>query len=782
MGSYYHSATPRSILTQFAEVGATSVEMHHLFWVTAAALLFASVSAFYPYNQRVPIKRVFIRRDSKYNVVTAAKPSQSDSAGVNQDGTDYTYFSSFTFGDGKQSFNMLVDSGASNTWVMGSDCKSDVCNAHNTFGTDDSSSLKVSDNTFGITYGTGSVEGVVGSDTVHFAGFNVPLSFGLGNNVSTEFLNYPMDGIVGLGRGDTTEPAINAPTFMDALKSAGAIKAKLYGLSLWRESDGGTNDGEISFGSADHSKYSGSLSYISIIDNPDGFWEIPIGDASVNGKSLGLSQRSALIDSGTSFILMPSDDAQKLHGQIPGSQQNGERYTLPCNWQGTVSLTLNGITYDISYKDIVYQSSNQCISNVVGRQTFGPDQWLVGDVFMKNVYTVFDFDGSRLGFGKKSASSEAPNGSPTTSKASLAAPAKTSAASGTLESSSSDPQTEAQQVNIESFSPSSASQIASLQSVEKSSATNFGPDSQASLQPNSATSNADTNLTGTLNDSPPSLLMFSDFGLSIPTLSPFNVEAAAFLSQSPLSSSNPVSIYTYKRRMFPIFASAEPMPSPDAPSGSAQLQGEQNVDKSISYYLTASGASVASSTSATTSRPTAHGSTSLASSTPATSTSFKSIASSTKSTTSSIASPTSTSRPRSSANHSTVKSAVSAYSKATPIHSESAVQSTTGMSSAPPSYGYGNPGNDNGFPDHVFGDFGNDFGSYDDDFGDHDEDDCDDEAKVEAAMGTPKPYPTGVSTITMADSTGSSNTLISATSSSIRLLTNPSSGPDTTTS
>ncbi|KAF2100546.1 acid protease, partial [Rhizodiscina lignyota] len=376
--------------------------MHQLFWSCTVALLLSPAAAFYPYTNRFPIHRVAVQRDNKYNVVSAAKPSQPDSAGVNEDGTDFTYFASMSFGEGKQSFNMLVDSGASNTWVMSSECTLDVCTAHNTFGTEDSSTLKVTGKAFGITYGTGSVEGVIGSDTAHFAGLSVPLTFGLGQNVSTEFMSYPMDGIVGLGRGDSTEPAIDAPTFMDALKSSGAIKTKLYGLNLWRASDGGTNNGEITFGFPDSSKYSGSLSYVTTMTNSDGFWEIPIGEASVNGKSLGISQRSALIDSGTSFILMPSDDAQKLHSQIQGSYQDGERYSIPCDWKGTVSITFNGVTYDISYKDVVYTSTNdQCISNIVGRQTFGPTQWLVGDVFLKNVYSVFDFDGNRMGFGKK---------------------------------------------------------------------------------------------------------------------------------------------------------------------------------------------------------------------------------------------------------------------------------------------------------------------------------------------------------------------------------------------
>jgi hypothetical protein len=48
-----------------------------------------------------------------------------------------------TIGDSKEEYHLLLDSAASNTWVMGQDCKSEACGIHNTFGEADSSSLKV---------------------------------------------------------------------------------------------------------------------------------------------------------------------------------------------------------------------------------------------------------------------------------------------------------------------------------------------------------------------------------------------------------------------------------------------------------------------------------------------------------------------------------------------------------------------------------------------------------------------------------------------------------------
>lgn len=259
-----------------------------------------------------------------------------------------------------------------------------------------------------MAYGTGSVEGVQGTDTVKLGTMSASLTFGLAQSVSDEFLSYPMDGILGLGRPETLASdatGVKAPSFLDALVSQKVISSKLFGLALWRSADGGNNDGEINFGSPDSSRYDGDLNNIAAVKSTSGFWEIPIADAGVDGKKVGTTGRTAIIDSGTSFILMPQDDAAKLHKAIPNSSQNDESFTVPCDSTNKVQIVFGTVTYDISPKDYIGNPSGSgCASNIIGRQVFGSKQWLLGDVFMKNVYTVFDYDQQRVGFGVKRAS------------------------------------------------------------------------------------------------------------------------------------------------------------------------------------------------------------------------------------------------------------------------------------------------------------------------------------------------------------------------------------------
>jgi hypothetical protein len=79
-----------------------------------------------------------------------------------------------------------------------------------------------------------------------------------------------------------------------------------------------------------------------------------------------------------------------LHTAIPDTVTDGQgNYAFPCSTDAQLSVILGGQSFDISPKDYVggalTGSNNMCQSNIVGQQIGGPTQWLMGDVFLKNV-------------------------------------------------------------------------------------------------------------------------------------------------------------------------------------------------------------------------------------------------------------------------------------------------------------------------------------------------------------------------------------------------------------
>ena len=291
---------------------------------------------------------------------------------------------------------MLVDTGATNSWVMGSGCKSEACGVHNIFGSEDSSTLKRTGAGFTIGYGTGVVSGELVNDTVVMGGLSFFTTFGLATNVSDEFSTLPADGILALSRPKSGNSGYT--TILETLIQSKVLESNVIGINLQRASDG-TADGELNFGSPDTTKYTGELSYVDTVPgNKD--WEIPIDDIVIDGVACNFTGETSYIDTGTSFMLFPTQDAQQIHSLIPRSRQVDELFQLPCSSDVLFQIKISGIAYSIRPEDYVgnpIEGGDFCTSTIVGGLEIAPKKWILGDVFLKNVYTVLDFDKDRIG-------------------------------------------------------------------------------------------------------------------------------------------------------------------------------------------------------------------------------------------------------------------------------------------------------------------------------------------------------------------------------------------------
>jgi hypothetical protein len=340
---------------------------------------------------------------NNYQVSEPIAPTAADSAGIYQYGPDYSYFIKVLIGSAQQPFYMLLDTGAANSWVMGSDCESDACKMHNVLDPASSKTWRSENKGFSISYGTGDVAGIVGQDTMSFAGFSVDLSLGLANYTHNDFRHFAFDGILGLAMSASV-----SGTFMQTLKQKKLLKSLVFSISLNRDSDG-RNDGQITFGGIDRAKYTGEISYTDVPPpNKDaGEWVIPLGGLSVNGQSAAVSNRLAYIDTGTSFVFAPPDDLAALFKLIPGSsssESNGYvEYTVPCDTKHPITITFSNVAYEISPADWIVKTNDHCVSRLYGYE-FKAGTWLLGDAFLKNVYSVFDAENMRIGFASKPAS------------------------------------------------------------------------------------------------------------------------------------------------------------------------------------------------------------------------------------------------------------------------------------------------------------------------------------------------------------------------------------------
>jgi Eukaryotic aspartyl protease len=264
-------------------------------------------------------------------------------------------------------------------------------------GAQSSSSFTDTQKPFQVTYGTGAVVGNIITDHLVLSGLQLSdHTFGVATQETEDFTSSltPFDGIMGLAQSTISEQ--RTPTPVESLAKAGLIKAAVTSFKLSRLADQ-KNDGEVTLGGVDTSKFvQNTLVTINNV-NARGFWEGAVDAVSLNGQDLGLQNRTAILDTGTTLIIAPSADAQAIHQAIPGARSdNNGGFTVPCTTNASLALTFGGQVFAIDSRDITFapvdpnNPTGDCTSGISEGQLDNANQWLVGDVFLKNAYMSTD--------------------------------------------------------------------------------------------------------------------------------------------------------------------------------------------------------------------------------------------------------------------------------------------------------------------------------------------------------------------------------------------------------
>jgi len=125
-------------------------------------------------------------------------------------------------------------------------------------------------------------------------------------------------------------------------------------------------------------------------------------DILLNGKSIKPANThfSAIIDSGTSAIMGPSDIIKQILAQVPPSFNCQEAMNFPI-----VTFIIGGKEYVLKGDEYIMkreEGSNKCDIGFQGSHL--PSQFsgsfILGDSFMKNYYTHFDLGRKKIGFAK----------------------------------------------------------------------------------------------------------------------------------------------------------------------------------------------------------------------------------------------------------------------------------------------------------------------------------------------------------------------------------------------
>ncbi|KAI8996510.1 acid protease [Trametes punicea] len=311
---------------------------------------------------------------------------------------DLEWTGTISIGSPAQSFTIDFDTGSSDLWVPSSSCSS--CRGHKTYDPSKSSTSSKKSGSFRISYGDGSTaSGTPYTDTVTVGGVEVTNQYlAAVTSESSEFQQDPADGLLGLGF--TAISSLGHDPFFITAVNQGAVSEGVFSFKL------GKSGSELYVGGTNTDLYTGKIESHKL-SSSKGYWQIGGASVTLNGKTAA-SGFDTIIDSGSTIMAAPTKAAEAFWEQVPNAQLYDEDqglYSFPCDSVPEVAFSWGGKRWTISADDFnlgeTEQGSGQCVGALSsGDLGLGSSTWLLGDTFMKNVYTVFSVDDNSVGFAE----------------------------------------------------------------------------------------------------------------------------------------------------------------------------------------------------------------------------------------------------------------------------------------------------------------------------------------------------------------------------------------------
>jgi hypothetical protein len=323
------------------------------------------------------------------------------------------YYGTITVGTPPQSFNVIFDTGSSNLWcpkVNCIHCGNPFFGTKHKYNHDLSTSYVADGKVFEIVYGSGSVSGYFSTDDIALADGGVIVHgqrFAEIQDAGGLGLAYSLgkfDGI--LGMAFTSISIDGATTVFENAISQNAVNQPVFAFSL-----GDEEDGELTLGGYDASKFEGDL--VTVPLSAATYWQIDVAMIQLADGSYSSGDDaeaiSAIVDTGTSLMVGPKAQVRQIAKAYGAKSSFTGQYTVDC---ATADQLPALVTLPAP---ILKASGSMCLLALAGMDFPPPGpQWILGDVFLREYYTVFNYLDRSVSFAKAVKSS--PSSSSSSSK------------------------------------------------------------------------------------------------------------------------------------------------------------------------------------------------------------------------------------------------------------------------------------------------------------------------------------------------------------------------------
>jgi Eukaryotic aspartyl protease len=342
---------------------------------------------------------------------------------------------------GSQTFKVVVDTGSSDTWLIGTGytcldsqgnkvpentCDFAKAYAYKQDTTLSQDSTEAGEN-FELRYGDGEyLTGFLATDKVTLAGVSFQTEVGIctqgywnGDGQSSGLVGLAFPVLTSAYYG--TNPSKDGPdnkaqynSIMYQLFETNGYTPAMFSMALSRDNAGTGYGGSLTIGgvpnlSDPRVNAKANYAYANFEITPSiskmyySYYTITVDTVtfgSGNKKQSDSKQRLYTIDSGTSLIYLPSILAKaynSLWSQPATFHPKTGEYYVPCD--ATVppfSVTISRQVFTINPRDLLqHNSDGTCLSTVL--DVLDGDTLVLGDIFLKNVLAVFDWNNQRMG-------------------------------------------------------------------------------------------------------------------------------------------------------------------------------------------------------------------------------------------------------------------------------------------------------------------------------------------------------------------------------------------------
>ncbi|CAD8135197.1 unnamed protein product [Paramecium pentaurelia] len=329
------------------------------------------------------------------------------------------YTADIGIGQADNTFKVVLDTGSANLWINSNRCQEEGCLRHKQYKHEDSQSFISLNQELNVEFGSGDLKGIVNADTIYFGDVTLPrqnLAEIISENGSI-FRDLDFDGILGLAYPKMAPIDFN-PVF-DNMMQQNFLERNQFAFYFAKDAND-ISHSEFIMGGYNPSHVDGDIHYHNVIDKY--YWMIKADNILVDNKDIGLCNHSCrlVVDTGSSIMSGPFDDLRTLLKELNVRSHCHEINTLPI-----ITFQIDNIDYTLEPNEYIKPTNFDgaqlaelndgddlqtlieinnwdCIAAFIPldiQQPQGP-AWILGDIFLRKYYSIFDREKDQVGFAK----------------------------------------------------------------------------------------------------------------------------------------------------------------------------------------------------------------------------------------------------------------------------------------------------------------------------------------------------------------------------------------------